>query len=98
MRADMRNSGAGDLFNMYNQRPPPRVCAEYRTHPVVLALTWGALRGIAFGIGVVHMDDQLRRQMLEDNVVAVPHGLDNPILDQRRRQRVVLPLKAGDGS
>eukprot|EP00969_Alexandrium_andersonii_P026220 1144468-Alexandrium_andersonii.AAC.1 len=44
------------------------------------------------------MEDHHRRQMLEDNVVAVPHGLENPILDQRRRQRVVLPLKAADGS
>eukprot|EP00969_Alexandrium_andersonii_P138445 6122298-Alexandrium_andersonii.AAC.1 len=44
------------------------------------------------------MDDHHRRQVLEDNVVAFPHDLDHPTLDQRRRQRVILPFKAADGS
>eukprot|EP00969_Alexandrium_andersonii_P073376 3236979-Alexandrium_andersonii.AAC.1 len=63
-----------------------------------MELTWGVLRGHANGVGAATMDDSVRRQLLEDNVEAVPPSPDVLVVDQRRRQRLFVPMKGLNGS
>eukprot|EP00969_Alexandrium_andersonii_P271409 11995751-Alexandrium_andersonii.AAC.1 len=83
---------------MFNQSPAPWTGGDYRTHPSIMEITWGVLRGRASGKGVVCIDDNTRKQLLEFNVEAVAPSTNALEKDPRRRQRVVLPMTGLGGA
>eukprot|EP00969_Alexandrium_andersonii_P256391 11334800-Alexandrium_andersonii.AAC.1 len=97
-RQETQRAGKGDLSTQFNQSPTPWAGGEYHTPQIVTDITWGVMHGRARGKGVVRVGDETRRQLLESNVEEVAPSAKTLEKDQRRRQRVVLPMKGLDGA
>eukprot|EP00969_Alexandrium_andersonii_P036374 1594145-Alexandrium_andersonii.AAC.1 len=61
VRQQKQRDGKGELFTMYSQSPTPWMGGDFRTHPSIIEITWGVLRGRASGKGVVRIHDDTRK-------------------------------------
>eukprot|EP00969_Alexandrium_andersonii_P158620 7007949-Alexandrium_andersonii.AAC.1 len=52
VRQQMQMDGKGELFTVFNQSPAPWTGGDFRTHPTIMEIARGVLRGCASGKGV----------------------------------------------